>query len=122
MEIGSIRPLLHRGIFRKEEGFCFEVTGFNQSKTNGEFAISRLHHGDVMPVLSGGGESLIDEGDRFRPPDCGKLHMKSERFAGQASRLWWYELTLTCAGVLVEAMEEEDMPVLTDIDFEGGTS
>ena len=37
-------------------------------------------------------------------------------------RLSWYELTLTCAGVLVEAMEEEDKPVLTDIDFEGGAS
>lgn len=76
-----------------------------------------------------GPDGAVDMVDRirsfltgFRPPDCGKLHMKSERFAGQASRLWWYELTLTCAGVLVEAMEEEDLPVLTDIDFEGETS
>ncbi len=58
----------------------------------------------------------------FRPPDCGKLHMRSERFAGQASRLWWYELTLTCSGLLVEAMETEDEPKLTDISFKGEMS
>lgn len=58
----------------------------------------------------------------FRPPDCGKLHMQSERFAGQASRLWWYELTLTCTGMLVEATEFEDGPKLTQLDFESGVN
>ena len=54
----------------------------------------------------------------FRPPDCGKLHMQAERFAGQASRLWWYELTLTCSGLLVEAAETaDDEPKLTDVSF-----
>lgn len=54
----------------------------------------------------------------FRPPDCGKLHMRSERFAGQASRLWWYELTLTCAGLLVEATQTEEEPKLKEPIFE----
>lgn len=76
-----------------------------------------------------GRDGAVDMVDRirrlltgFRPPDCGKLHMRSERFAGQASRLWWYELTLTCTGMLVEAMEMEDEPKLADVGFKGEIS
>ena len=76
-----------------------------------------------------GADGAVDMLDRvrallvgFRPPDCGKLHMQSERFAGQASRLWWYELTLTCTGMLVESTEFEDGPKLTQLDFESGVN
>ena len=55
----------------------------------------------------------------FRPPDCGKLRAVSDRFVGQASGLWWYELNLVCDGMLVEATELEDGPKLTKLDYEG---
>ena len=59
-----------------------------------------------------GPDGAVDMVDRvrsllvgFRPPDCGRMHMDTERFAGHASGLWWYELTFTVHGMLVEATE-----------------
>ena len=76
-----------------------------------------------------GPDGAVDMVDRvrsllvgFRPPDCGRMHMDTERFAGQASGLWWYELTFTVHGMLVEATEFEDGPKLKKLDFESGVN
>lgn len=76
-----------------------------------------------------GPDGAVDMVDRvralltgFRPPDCGRMRMSVERFAGQASGLWWYELDFACDGMLVEATEFEDGPKLTQLNFESGVN
>ena len=76
-----------------------------------------------------GPDGAVDMTDRvrkllvgFRPPDCGRMRMSTERFAGQSSGLWWYELIFAVDGILVEATEFEDGPKLKQLDFESGVN
>ena len=54
----------------------------------------------------------------FAPPDCTKLLLQNERFAGEADRLWWYELTVACRTLAVEDAEDEGGPLLKQLTHE----
>ncbi len=43
----------------------------------------------------------------FAPPDCTKLLLQAERFAGEEDRLWWYEMTFACRTMAVEDAKPE---------------
>lgn len=104
--------------------------GTSYSPSRDTFAVIQKKEINLSIILVfrqlNGPDGAVDMLDRirrllvgFRPPDCGKLHMQSERFAGQDDGIWWYELALTCTGMLVEATELEDGPKLTKLDYEG---
>lgn len=84
----------------------------------------------IIPVILcfrqlNGANGAIDMLDRvrtlllgFAPPDCGKIFLQAEKFAGEEDRVWWYQLDVACRTIAVEDAEEEDGPVLTRLNYE----
>ncbi len=84
----------------------------------------------VFPVILcfrqlNGPNGAIDMLDRvrtlllgFAPPDCDKILLQAEKFAGEEDRVWWYQLDVACRTMAVEDAEEEDGPVLTHLNYE----
>ncbi|WP_279029301.1 Gp37 family protein [Bilophila wadsworthia] len=84
----------------------------------------------IIPVILcfrqlNGANGAIDMLDRvrtlllgFAPPDCGKILLQAEKFAGEEDRVWWYQLDVACRTIAVEDAEEEDGPVLTQLNYE----
>jgi len=53
----------------------------------------------------------------FAPPDCTKILLQAERFAGEEARLWWYELTTGCRTLAVEDADLVEKPLLKQLNY-----
>ena len=85
MDVLSVGPQFCGGIGGNEISFCLEVSGFDECEADGEFAVSEIGHGNVVPVLSGRGETAVDDGDRFGAANGGVAEVGAEKCASRAS-------------------------------------
>jgi hypothetical protein len=53
----------------------------------------------------------------WRPPDCQRLRLMTDRFLGEVAGLWQYVVDLSCDALIVQEAEGEDDPLISAIRF-----
>lgn len=70
--------------------------------------------GGVTDVLDAARQTLVG----FRPPDCRKIWIVSEKCLGEAAGLWRYTVRLATETLLVEDADADTEPHLTLVTYE----